>query len=207
MRTKATSVMYFDFSGISSIKVAQEYRARYEILSQILDDNPALLARAHRDWSKLLSSSSRGRDGYTSEQLLRALIVMFIEGDSYRDVVIRIDTSEFLQYFVRLGVRPTMDFTFLCKAFCVLSERTLEKMNHIVAQYALQQAKISGDKQRMDTTVYEANTPSQQVNPNRSCNIFCNKGPGFGCFSTYFVLCRNRKSLFNRNIAIHKIRF
>ena len=149
--------MYFDFSGTSSVKVAQEYRAKYEAISQLLDENPTLLARAHRDWARLLSTSVKGREGYSSEQLLRALIVMFIEGDSYRDVVIRIDTSEFLQHFIRLSVRPTMDFTFLNKAFGALSARTLARMNHILAQYAIQEEKISGEKQRMDTTVYETN--------------------------------------------------
>jgi IS5 family transposase len=157
LRTKASPIMYFDFSNPSSVKVAQEYRARYEVISRLLDDNPQLLAWAHRDWARWLSTSAKGRDGYTSEQLLRALIVMFIEGEGYRDVVIRIDTSEFLQYFVRLGVNPTMDYTFLNRAFCTLSARTLERMNGILAQYAMQQEKISGDKQRMDTTVVETN--------------------------------------------------
>jgi len=156
MRTKSSPVMYFDFSGVSSVKVAQEYRARYQAISDILDANGELLALAHRDWSRLLSTSSTGREGYTSEQLLRALLVMFIEGTDYRETVVLIDHSEFLQYFVRLGVRPTMDFTFLCKAFCALSERTLETMNDTLAHYALQQDKISGQKQRLDTTVYEA---------------------------------------------------
>ena len=128
MRTQSTSTMYFDFSGTSSIKVAQDYRAKYEAISQLLKANPGILALAHRDWARLLSTSAKGRDGYTSEQLLRALIVMFLEGDSYRDTVVRIDTSEFLQHFVRLGVRPTMDFTFLNKAFGALSARTLEAM-------------------------------------------------------------------------------
>ena len=157
MRTKASPVMYFDFSSPSSIQVAQDYRAKYEAISRLLDDNPRLLALAHRDWARVLSTSAKGRDGYTSEQLLRALIVMFLEGGSYRDTVVRIDTSEFLQHFVRLGLRPTMDFTFLNKAFSTLSSRTLETMNHLLAQSALQQGKISGDKQRMDTTVYETN--------------------------------------------------
>lgn len=157
MRTKASSIMYFDFSNPSSIQVAQNYRAKYEAISRLLDDNPALLVLAHRDWARLLSTSNKGRDGYTSEQLLRALIVMFIEGDGYRDVVIRIDTSEFLQYFVRLGVKPTMDYTFLNRAFCTLSARTLKRMNDIIARYAMAQEKISGDKQRMDTTVVETN--------------------------------------------------
>jgi IS5 family transposase len=123
----------------------------------VLDENPDLLTLAHRDWTRLLSSSPEGRTGYTSEQLLRALLVMFIEGDSYRDVVVRIDTSEFLRHFVRLGCKATMDFTFLSKALGALSAKTLEVMNQVVAAYALAQGKISGEKQRLDTTVYETN--------------------------------------------------
>jgi len=157
MRTKFSSVHYFDFSGESSIKVAKEYRAKYEAISQLLDANGQILALAHRDWAKLLSTSAKGRDGYTSEQLLRALLVMFVEGDSYRDVVIRIDNSEFLQHFVRLGVKPTMDFSFLNKAGCVLSAPTVEAMNQALSRYAVQAGKISGVKQRLDTTVYPTN--------------------------------------------------
>ena len=85
--------LYLDFSSESSVKIVNDYRAKYEAISQLLDENPALLALAHRNWVQLLSTSAKGRQGYTSEQLLRALIVMFIEGDSYRDVIIRIDTS------------------------------------------------------------------------------------------------------------------
>jgi IS5 family transposase len=157
MRTKSSKTLYLDFSGESSVKVAKEYRTKYEAISQILDANRQVLRLAHRDWAQLLSTSAQGRDGYTSEQLLRSLIVMFVEGDSYRDVVVRIDTSEFLQYFVRLGVKPTMDFTFLNKASCVLSAQTLEAMNEALSHYAVQEEKISGEKQRMDTTVYETN--------------------------------------------------
>ncbi|MBW2540330.1 MAG: ISNCY family transposase [Deltaproteobacteria bacterium] len=157
MRTKSSKTLYFDFSGESSIKVAKEYRAKYEAISQILDINRQILRLAHGDWAKLLSTSAKGRDGYTSEQLLRALIVMFLEGDGYRDVVVRIDTSEFLQYFVRLGVKPTMDYSFLCKALCALTEPTMEALNEALARYAVQEEKISGEKQRMDTTVYETN--------------------------------------------------
>ena len=86
MRTKSSNVLYFDFSGESTLKVVQAYRAKYEAISEILEANPALLTYAHRDWVKLLSTSSKGRDGYTSEQVLRALLVMFIEGAGYRDM-------------------------------------------------------------------------------------------------------------------------
>jgi len=47
-------------------------------------------------------------------------IVMFVEQDSYRQVVIRIENSEFLRHFVGLGIKTMMDFSLLDKAFCVL---------------------------------------------------------------------------------------
>jgi len=123
----------------------------------ILDANSGLLSLVHRDWKELLSSSEKGRDGYTSEQLLRALVVLFLEGRSYRDTIVLIDNSEFLQYFVRLGVRPTMDFTFLNRAYNALRPTTIDKMNDILTGYAITEEMISGEKQRMDTTVYETN--------------------------------------------------
>jgi IS5 family transposase len=157
MRLKSIPEPYFDFTEMATLKVVTEYREKYEALSRLLDENPDLLTLAHRDWAKLLSSSGKGRTGYTSEQLLRALLVMFIEGDSYRDVVVRIDTSEFLRHFVRLGFKATMDFTFLSKAIGVLSAETVAAMNEVLSAYAVCEGKISGEKHRLDTTVYEAN--------------------------------------------------
>ena len=82
---------------------------------------------------------------------------MFIEGDSYREVVVRIENSEFLQGFVCLGIKPMMDFSFLNKAFGILSDETWQTMNRVLAQYAKGQEKITSEKLRMDTTVYETN--------------------------------------------------
>jgi len=82
---------------------------------------------------------------------------MFVEQDSYRKVVIRIENSEFLQHFVGLAVKPMMDHSFLNKAFGVLSDKTWQIMNQVLAEYAKQQEKISGEKLRLDTTVYETN--------------------------------------------------
>ena len=157
MRTQASNEQYFNFVGESSLKIVNEYREKYEQLSQLLDDNPALLSLAHQDWAQLLSTSDEGRDGYTSEQLLRALLVLFLEGKTYRNTVILIDNSEFLQYFVRLGARSTMDFSFLNRAFTALQDPTLFMMNAVLADYAITAEMISGEKQRMDTTVYETN--------------------------------------------------
>ena len=158
MRTKSTKQRYFDFSRKSSIKVVNEYRNKYKIMSQLLDDNPQLVSLVHQDLAKMLSQSKHGRKSeYTSKQILRSLLVMFIEQDSYRQVVIRIENSEFLRSFVGLGIKPMMDYSFLNKAFGILSDKTWQTMNRVLARYAKQQEKISSEKVRLDTTVYETN--------------------------------------------------
>jgi IS5 family transposase len=157
MRTKMSHEFYFNFSGESSLQIVNEYREKYDLLSNILDETPELLAQAHADWSQWLSTSSKGRDGYTSDQLLRALIVMFLEGQGYRGTVVLIENSEFLHHFVRLGIKSAMDYTFLNRAFSSLSSTTMEKMNAVLTGYAISEEMISSEKQRMDTTAYETN--------------------------------------------------
>ena len=157
MRTKSSSQYYLSFVPESSLKIVNEYRQKYEAVSTLLANNPELLSLVHQDWIELLSTSKEGRDGYTSEQLLRALIVMFLEEASYRKAIILIDNSEFLQSFVRLGVEATMDFTFLNKAYNALRPETIKKMNSALNGYAITEGMISSEKQRMDTTAYETN--------------------------------------------------
>lgn len=156
MRIKS-SQQYFDFSEPSSLKIVQEYRQKYQKISDLLDQNPQILTLAHMDWAKLLSSSPKGRSGYSSEQLLRTLMVMFIEQEDYRGTVILVDTSDVLRPFARLAPRATMDFTFLNKAYNALGSKTLEQINAVLNDFATSQNMINGEKQRMDTTAYETN--------------------------------------------------
>ena len=139
------------------MKVVQEYRRKYEAISGVLEANPKILNLAHEDFSNGLSESEGGRGGYTSEQVLRSLIVMFIEGDSYRDVVVRIENSEFFQRFVKLGIKPMMDYSFLCKAYGVMKKETWQEMNEALSRYAKKEEKITQEKVRVDSTVYETN--------------------------------------------------
>jgi hypothetical protein len=65
------------------------------LISQLLDDNPQLVSLVHQDLAKMISQSKRVRKSeYASEQILQSLLVMFIEQDSYRHVVIRIENGE-----------------------------------------------------------------------------------------------------------------
>ncbi len=157
MREKTLQQEYLDFSRKSSVKVVREYRRKYKGISEVLESNPKILNFAHKDFSDGLSESDGGRRGYASEQILRSLIVMFIERDSFRDVVVRIENSEFFQRFVKLGVMPMMDYSFLCKAYGVLTDKTWKAMNEALSIQAQKEEKITAEKVRVDSTAYETN--------------------------------------------------
>lgn len=160
MRIKTVRQMYLDFTLPSSpTKVVAAYRAKFAAINELLLSNPHALDLVHADFCRWLSISDEGREGrYTSEEILRSLVVMFVEGDSYRDAVVRIENSDFLRGFVGFGFfKPMMDFTFLGKAFAALSEATWQGVNLSLAQYAKEKEWISGEKLRTDTTAYEAN--------------------------------------------------
>ena len=159
MRLKTSLQMYLNMVFPSSRKVVQEYRTKYTRINDILLDNPKILDLAHGDFCTYLSESEEGRESrYTSDEILRALVVMFVQQDSYRDVVVRIEDSEFLRNFVGLGLyKVMMDFTFMSKAFAALSPETWKAMNDALGHYARDENKISADDLRVDTTAYETN--------------------------------------------------
>lgn len=159
MRTKSIRQVYLDFVLPSSpTKVVAAYREKYGAINKVLLENPGVLDLVHEDFCRWLSSSEEGRESrYTSEEILRTLVVMFVEQDSYRDVAVRIENSDFLRSFVGFGFfKPMMDFSFVGKAFAALSEETWKAVNRSLAEYAKKEEWITGEKLRTDTTVYEA---------------------------------------------------
>ena len=139
-------------------KVVRDYRARYRAVSQVLDRNNEILSAVHEDLQKLSEGEGEGREGdYTSENILRALIVQHVEGLPFREAVIRIGGDPFLQDFARMRKRPVMDFTFLNRCFLAVEPETWRRVNRLLGQYGVEQKAINPCVIRTDTTVMEAN--------------------------------------------------
>lgn len=156
MRQKSSSQLYFDCVLPSTVKIVREYRDKYEAIGAVLDANPEVVDLVHADLGENLSESEGGCTArYSSEQVLRVLVVMFVEGCSYRDTVVRIEESAFLRAFVGLGFLPMMSPSFLCRCFNAVRPETWDSVNRALAGYALAQERIGGDKLRLDTTAYE----------------------------------------------------
>jgi IS5 family transposase len=158
MRRKQEAVLCFEWNDKGLPKVVRDYRARYKAISQVLDRNREILTAVHQDLQALSEGDSEGREGdYTSENILRALIVQHVEGLPFREAVIRIGGDPFLQDFARMRKKPVMDFTFLDKCFLAIKPGTWRLVNRLLGQYGVEREVINPRVIRTDTTVMEAN--------------------------------------------------
>jgi transposase, IS5 family len=157
MRRKREAVLCFEFNLPTGPKPVVEYCGDYVSISQVLDANPEILDAFHEDVKRLSEGGRRGREGdYTSESMLRALIVQSMEGLSLRKTVVKIGTTPFLQDFLRLRKRTAMDHTFLDKCRLAIRPQTQRKINELLAGYAIRIGAVDPTVIRADTTVVDA---------------------------------------------------
>jgi IS5 family transposase len=152
------AVLSFESSDDGLPKVIRDYRARYRAISQVLDGNPEILLAVHKDLRELSEGDAKGREGdYTSENILRALVVQHLEGLPFREAVIRIGSDPFLQDFLRMRKRAVMDYSFLDKCFLVVGPQTWRRVNELLGRYGVAEEMVSTNVIRTDTTVVESN--------------------------------------------------
>jgi IS5 family transposase len=158
MRRKKEAVLCFESNDEGLPKVLRDYRDRYRAISQVLDQNPAILDVVHQDLQKLSQGGRKGRKGdFTSENILRALVVQHAEGLPFREAVIRMGGDGFLQDFLRTRKKAVMDFTFLDKCFLAIRPETWKRVNELLGRYGVAQKAFNPKVIRTDTTVVESN--------------------------------------------------
>ena len=158
MRLKKEAVLCFASNDEGLPKVVRDYRARYRLISQVLDKNAEILDLVDRDLQKLSQGGWDGRKGdFTSENILRALIVQDAEGLPFREAVIRIGGDGFLQDFLRMRKKAVMDFTFLDKCSLAIRPETWKRVNELLGRYGVAQGVVNPKVIRTDTTVMDSN--------------------------------------------------
>jgi len=158
MRRIREAVLPITWNNDDLPKTVREYREKYKGVSRILDDHPEILNLAHRDLQRLSCGGPHGREGdFTSETVLRALVVHAIEGLSLRETVVRIAESEFLQDFLRSRKKAVMDHTFLDRCFQAIRPATWKQINAVLGQRAAKSGAIDVSTIRADTTAIETN--------------------------------------------------
>lgn len=161
MRPKINNQSEFSFQP-ATLQITDQYYAKYEAVSAILDEHPEIVNAVHRDLVQALEDAVvRDRRGakfkFTSDTILRIVLCQIIEGLSLRQVIIRIDDSNFLRHFARIYNGPMIDFTAFCKLKNDIRPETWKRVNHLLARTAVQDGWIEGEKLRIDTTAVETN--------------------------------------------------
>lgn len=161
MRSKINTQSEFNFQP-STLQITNAYYAKYEAISVLLDEHSEIIDVVHGDLAEALENAAvqDGRGGkfkYTSDTILRMVLCQIIEGASLRQIVIRIDDSNFLRQFVRIYNGPMIDFTAYCKLRNCIRPETWKKVNDILARAAARESRIEGDRLRIDTTAVETN--------------------------------------------------
>jgi IS5 family transposase len=158
MRVKKDPQTALSFSFSCGLKIVADFERKYNRISEVLESNPGLLQLVHRDLKGAASSNPRGRKGdYTTENILRALLVHCIEGLSLRRTIVFIAQSEFLCEFLRLGNRPVMDYSFLDRCFGAIRPQTWEALVGRLGTWGVGEGHVDPSQVRTDTTVTEAN--------------------------------------------------
>ena len=158
MRVKKDRQMRLSFTSPRGPRIVADFEHKYNRISEVLDENPAILDLVHRDLKGAGNSNPKGRSAdYTTQNILRALVVHCIEGQSLRRTIVRIAHSEFLCAFLRLGNRPVMDYSFLDRCFGTIRPQTWEAVMRKLGAYGVAEGRVDPSQVRTDTTVTEAN--------------------------------------------------
>lgn len=158
MRRKRNLQDEFDFQP-SNLKLTNDYFRRYATIDRILRATPEVLDLAHRDLKKALEGERKRNRAfdYTSETVLRMVIVQALEAESQRGLVIRIDDSCFLRRFVGICNGKMMDPSTYCRLKNAIRPETWKRINRALSDAAVEAEWISGEALRLDTTAVETN--------------------------------------------------
>ena len=130
-------------------------------MSAILDQLPEAAKLVHADSVRRGGTQvdpSKGRDGMTAEQVLRALVVKQMKGYSYEELAFHLGDSNTYRTFCLLGIdqkAPTK--STLQKNIKRVSSETWDAINRKLMLYAAANGIEAGEKVRTDCTVVETN--------------------------------------------------
>lgn len=130
-----------------------------EAISRIINANPTICQRVLQDLNRgRIIKRPTGAKGMSAEQVLRAVIVMFLFDFTYEELAFHINDSRSLRRFCRIGFADKgFKKSALNKNIKALSPETWQAIARDIIDYAKEQGIEKGRKARIDCTVVESN--------------------------------------------------
>jgi IS5 family transposase len=124
-------------------------------ISDFLDDHKEMIEAIQRDLQRGLKNPGTGRNGLAPQQVLRSLILMRIKNWNYRELRERIADGYTLRQFTDFYCQPVPKHGAFNRAFNRLTPQTLQAVNELVVQAAVDLGLEDGQKLRVDSTVVQ----------------------------------------------------
>jgi IS5 family transposase len=130
-------------------------------MSRVLDEHPEMAKWVHDDLIGRKGrqvSATRGREGMSAEQVLRALVVKQLGGFSYDELAFQLADSNSYRAFCRFEIGcPAPNKKTLQRNIKKVEALTLERINVVLVEHARGAEIDDGNKLRVDCTVMETN--------------------------------------------------
>ena len=105
-------------------------------ISKILDSVPNIVDMVLQDLTHGVEHRSRGAQGMTAEQVLRAAIIKQTEEFSYEDLAFHLADSRTYRNFCRIGItQKGFRKSALCKNIKSISPETWKSINRLLVAY------------------------------------------------------------------------
>jgi IS5 family transposase len=127
-------------------------------ISKILDSLPIIADMVLQDLTHGVEHRTRGAQGMTAEQVLRAAIIKQTEGFSYEDLAFHLADSRTYRKFCHIGIaHKGFKKSTLCKNIKAISPETWESINRLLVAYGDDKKIEKGKEVRIDCTVVCSN--------------------------------------------------
>lgn len=121
-------------------------------ICDFLDDHEEMMEAVRHDLERGLKSPGTGRSGLTAQQVLRSLVLMRVKNWTYRELRERITDGYTLRQFADFYCQAVPKHDAFNRAFNRLTPETLQTVNELVVQAAVDVGLEDGQRLRVDTT-------------------------------------------------------
>jgi transposase, IS5 family len=157
--------------GFADLELGRSVRLEplLQQISKFLDRHDELVTAVHRDLSRGLKHTRRGRRGLSAEQVLRSFVLLRTKNWDYRELAERVADGFTLRQFTRFGGALVPRHHAFHRAFVRLQAATLRRINDATVAAAVQMGLEKVDQLRLDTTVVETDISALPFPWRKSC--------------------------------------
>lgn len=128
-----------------------------QAISDLLDQHAETVELVRQDLQRGLKNPRTGRNGIPPARVLRSLILMRVKNWDYRELRERVADGYTLRRFTGFDSEAVPQHDAFNRAFLRLTPETLERINRLVVEAAIDLGLEEGRQLRVDTTVVETN--------------------------------------------------